>query len=102
MEFQAFTKQAEFIIAEMATNLLAELIQKTPVDKGTLKASWNMEKVGDGWLLSNNMNYASFIFNGRRLVMGKQLGSLQMPDGVYPLIQKFNNELQKRLDNLRG
>lgn len=101
-DFNEMIEKSDFIIAEMAANLLEELIKRTPVDIGTLKASWDMQKVGDGWLLTNNMNYASFIFNGRREVMGKMFGSLQLPDGVYPIIQQFNNQLQKRLNNLKG
>lgn len=101
-EFNQMIDKSDVIIAEMAANLLAELIKRTPVDSGQLKASWDIIKVNSGFLLNNNMNYASFIFNGRRLVMGKMLGSAQMPDGVYPLIQNFNNELNKRLKELKG
>jgi len=75
---------------------------KTPVDTGTLKTAWEFHKVGDGWLFSNNMNYASFIFNGRKVIDGKAIGSLQLPDGVFPILQRHNNELSRRLEALRG
>lgn len=99
-ELKLLVDKKDRIIAEMATNLLSELIKRTPVDTGTLKASWEMTKINDGWLLTNNMNYASFIFNGVRVVQGKKIGSNQLPDGVFPIIQRYNAELQKRLDLL--
>ena len=101
-DFTNMITQSDVVIAEVAANLLAELIKRTPVDTGELKATWDMRPILDGWLLTNNMNYASFIFNGIRVVDGKTLGSLQMPDGVYPIIQKYNLEVQRRLDLLKG
>lgn len=99
-ELKAMIKKRDKVVAEMATNLLAELTSRTPVDTGILKASWELTKVGDGWLLSNNMDYASYIFNGIRVIESKQVGSKQLPDGVFPILQLFNRELQRRLDAL--
>ena len=112
-ELQLLVKKQQKIVAEGAADLLAELIARTPVSPtlkrkdgttyhtgGTLKSSWDMVPVGDGWLLTNNMNYASFIFNGLREVAGKKLGSTQLPDGVAPIIQKHNKIVQRRLNAL--
>jgi hypothetical protein len=100
-ELKALIAKRDRVIAEMAANLFAELQARTPVDTGTLKSAWEMTKIGDGWLFSNNMQYASFIFGGIREVNGKKIGSKQLPDGVYPLIQDANKELQIRLDMIK-
>lgn len=99
-ELAQLVKKQKAIVAEGAMNLLSDLQSNTPVDTGQLKTAWTINPVGDGFLISNNMNYASYIFNGRRIVDGKMLGSIQMPDGVAPFIQKHNNKIQKRLDAL--
>lgn len=101
-EFDSLISDSEFIIAEVVADLYAELIKRTPVDTGQLKASWNLDKLSDGsWLLSSNLQYADIIFRGRRMIMGKQVGSLQLPDGVYPIIASFNSELENRLKGLK-
>jgi hypothetical protein len=113
-ELKALINKRDAVIAEMAANLFAELQARTPVSDtltredgsvyhtgGSLKAAWEMQKVNDGWLFSNNMEYASFIFGGIREVNGKKIGSKQLPDGVYPIIQDFNKELQIRLDMIK-
>ena len=102
LEFEAMNQKAEFIIAEMAMNLFNELQTRTPVDTGQLKTAWQFQKVADGWLFSNNMNYASFIFNGLKVIDNKTIGSKDLKDGVYPIIQRYNMELTRRLDLLRG
>jgi len=101
-DLQELEDQANRLIAKFAADLYAELVRRTPVDSGQLKSAWEMTKVAEGWLLSNNMNYASFIFNGRRVIDGHTLGSLQLPDGVFPILQRFNNELNRQLQELRG
>lgn len=100
--FENMISQKDKIIVEMVANLFRELTQRTPVDTGTLKSAWQIDKVGDGWILSNNMQYADTIFNGRRFAVDKMIGSKQLPDGVYPILQQFNNELNKRLEDLNG
>ena len=102
LEFEAMNAKAEFIIAQMAMNLFNELQTRTPVDTGQLKTAWEFHKVADGWVFSNNMGYASFIFNGLKVIDNKTIGSKQLPDGVFPILQRHNIELTRRLDLLRG
>jgi hypothetical protein len=109
-ELALLIKKRDAVVSEMAANLFAELQARTPVDTGTLKSAWEMTKIGDGWLFSNNMNYADFILRGIRTVtfttkkgtkVTKTIGSKQLPDGVYPILQDFNKELQIRLDMIK-
>ena len=91
----------KIVIAEVVQGLLAELTANTPVDTAQLKGAWNISKKDDySWVLSNNMEYASIIFEGRRLVAGKYYGSLQLVDGIDPILEKWNDILQNRLDKL--
>ena len=107
-DFREFIAKRDRLVAEMVMNLEAELIRKTPVDTGQLKAAWETDKLSDGsYILSNNMQYADAIFRGIRLVPTKgggmkTVGSKQMPTGVYPIVEKHLQELDKRLKNLKG
>jgi hypothetical protein len=100
-ELALLIKKRDAVVSEMAANLFAELQARTPVDTGTLKSAWEMTKLNDGYLFSNSMQYASFIFGGIREVNGKKIGSKQLPDGLYPILQDFNVELQNRLNMIQ-
>lgn len=41
----------------VALELYTKIIQKTPVDTGEARRSWNFEKVPDGYLISTNAPY---------------------------------------------
>ena len=107
-DFRAFIAQRDRLVAEMVVNLEAELIRKTPVDTGQLKSAWDADRLSDGsYVLSNNLQYADSIFRGIRLVPTKSggmktVGSKQLPDGVYPIVEKHLKELDKRLKLLKG
>ena len=90
------------ILTTIVAELFDELIQNTPVDTGQLRTSWDMIKVNEThWTITNNMEYASIIFDGRRLVAGKMHGSNQLPDGIDPILAKYNQLLEERLNNIR-
>jgi len=100
-EFQDLLSKQEQIINRYVVNLHTELIRSTPVDTGTLKSAWELKKVSaTHWVMSNNMEYADIIFRGIRA--GVKGGSKQLPDGVYPILQRFNLELQEELQKLKG
>ena len=107
-DFREFIAQRDRLVVEMVANLEAELIRKTPVDTGQLKAAWQTDKLIDGsYILSNNMNYADSIFRGIRLVPTKSggmktVGSKQMPAGAFVIVEKHLQELDKRLKLLKG
>ena len=89
------------VVDDVANDLFSELIHVTPVDKGTLKGAWDIKKTDDGYRLSNNMEYASVIFDGRRLVAGKWYGSEQLVEGISGILMKYNKILEIKLKNVR-
>ena len=121
-DFREFIAKKNRIVVEMVANLESELIKKTPVGapdtwkskppkgyrSGQLKRAWDVEKLSDGsYIFSNNMEYAESILRGIRIVPRKgggtmQVGSKQLPDGVAPILQKHNEELDARLKLLKG
>ena len=100
-ELDKIVAQQKRVVAKVANDLLSELIKITPVDTGALKGAWSIKKTSDGWQLSNNMNYASILFDGRRIVSGKEYGSLQLPAGIDPVIAKYNIIMQQELKKIR-
>jgi len=103
-ELAVIVAQQKRVVAEVANDLLSELIHTTPValkNGGTLKGGWDIKKTTDGWRLSNNIGYAEVIFNGRRLVAGKWYGSEQLPGGLPPILAKFNIILQSELNKIK-
>lgn len=97
-ELALIMKKQEKIVAKYAKRLLRELVKKAPVDTGTFKSAWSIESKGDmEWRISNNMEYASVLFDGRHLVGNKWYGSDQWPEGGHGLLEQINNELEKEL-----
>ena len=90
-------EQTEKILASVAADLFAELQLKTPVDTGQLRQSWALDKVSDGFEISNNLSYASIIFDGRKIVNGKAQGSTQLAEGIQPILDKYNRRLEIEL-----
>jgi len=91
------------IVEDVANDLYSELSSDavTPIDTGALREAWNMERTGDTWHISNNMEYASIIFDGRRLVAGQWYGSEWLPGGIDPILMKYNKILEIKLKNVR-
>jgi len=89
------------VVDEIASDLFSELESVTPVDIGILKGAWDLEETLSGWRISNNMTYAEVIFDGRRQVGGQWYGSESLPDGLTPILKKYNILLQQRLDNIK-
>lgn len=103
-EFHSLINDAYIAKATMVKSLENELIQKTPAAEkngGQLKSAWTTQRTSEGWILTNNMQYADFILRGRRRLGNRTVGSLQLPDGVYPILQQHNNELEARLKDLK-
>ena len=100
-ELDIIVRKKNKVVSKVAQSLLSELIHVTPVDTGALKGAWYIEKTPDGWRLSNNMNYASILFDGRRIVSGKEQGSLQLPGGINPVLAKYNIIMQQELNKIR-
>ena len=92
-------KQQTKILSREVTNLYSELQTKSPVDTGTFKGAWQLEKVVGGWKITNGVQYATILADGRRFVLGKWVGSEQFPEGIAPILAKYNiiiaNEFKK-------
>lgn len=100
-EFEEIEKKKDDIVLSVAIELRAELVKSTPVDSGNLKASWTpIKKTNDGYIFSNTAIYATIIFDGRRTVRGKTYGSEQLPEGIAPLLEKYNGILQRKLKEI--
>ena len=60
-------------IDEEMQSLYRDMVEATPVDTGKMKASWKL----DNWTISNDVPYASYIWNG---------SSSQLPNGYNSII----------------
>lgn len=101
-EFEEIERKKDDIVLSVAIELYSELVKSTPVDSGNLKASWiSPKKTNDGYIIQNTALYASIVLAGRRVVRGKTYGSLQMSEGVEPIIEKYNNMLQIKLKAIK-
>ena len=90
------------VIAEEAIGLKASLVIASPVDTGNFKAGWQMKKINDlHFQIYNPVSYASILFAGRRTVNGKTYGSLQWFDGGDGMVAKTDNNITRRLNNIK-
>ena len=109
-EYTDIISEKDKILAEIATDLFSELQTHsialgresgTPVDTGALRLAWELTKTKDGYTLSNNMKYASIIFAGFHIgTDGKLKGSKQLPNGIAPVLARYNKILQNKLKAL--
>jgi len=96
-EYNNLISDVDKIVARVVADLFAELQRKTPVDTGALRQAWEVTQKGDTWTISNNLVYASVIFDGRQIVNGKAQGSLQLIEGIVPILDKYNRVLEIEL-----
>jgi len=95
------TKQLR-VVEEEVMNLFAKFLKESPVDTGSFRAAWSIEKRLDGsWEITNDVSYATILFDGRRLVAKQWYGSEQWPDGGDIMLEKFNRTLQRELDKVK-
>lgn len=97
-ELNDIDKKRQKVVDEIAAELLNEVTKKTPVKSGNLKNSWELIEDGDGWIVFNSAIYASFALAPRISEQGISQGSDQFPAGVQPTIDKYDRELQRRLN----
>lgn len=89
-------------VAEEVANLFARFIKSSPVDTGAFRAAWDLRQSGPtSWVISNDMEYAEILFDGRRFVAGKWLGSDQWPEGGEVMLKRFNKIVERRLNKIR-
>lgn len=96
-----YQKQIQTVAEEVA-NLFSKFLKVSPVDTGAFKTSWDFEQLSPtSWVITNDMEYAEILFDGRRFVSGKWFGSEQWPDGGEVMLKRFNKILNRRLNKIR-
>lgn len=88
-------------VAEEVANLFARFLKNSPVDTGAFRTAWDFEQIGPtSWKITNDMEYAEILWDGRRFVAGKWFGSEQWPEGGEAMLQRFNKIVERRLNKL--
>ena len=114
-------EESKKVVAEEAIGLKASLVIASPVGApetwknqagarwavangyvgGTFKGSWQIKKINDlHFQITNPLEYASVLFAGYRNVNGG-IGSKQWMDGGDGLVQKTDNNITRRLNNIK-
>ena len=89
------------VTEEAVMNLFRDFIKVSPVDTGSFKTAWSIRKTdNDSWEITNDVLYATILFDGRRVVAGKSYGSEQWEEGGHVMLEKFNRDLQRKLDRI--
>ena len=97
------------VIGKAVIDLFAEFQAQSPVGTeettgvkgysgGSFKEAWDIDVIGDNeWRITNNMGYATILFEGRRMVAGKYQGSEQWPEGGLVMLEQFNRYIERKL-----
>ena len=97
-ELEQIYKEQMKIVDTLVVQFFSDLQKSSPVATGAFRQAWDIDKVKDAeWKISNNMEYATILFDGRRMVGGRYFGSEQWAEGGYPMLEKLNRELERRL-----
>ena len=106
-EYKQIMNEHDRILEETVIELFEELRTPaergggTPVDTGFLRSSWEApKKTNDGYVITNTANYASIVLSGIFFFDGKTVGSKQLPEGIDPILVKYNEILQRRLNEI--
>lgn len=99
-ELEQILAKRERAVEEAITNLFAEFMRKSPVDTGAFRTAWEIKKTAGGYKITNDMEYATILYDGRQLVQGKWFGSEQWPEGGAVMLDKYNRDLQSKLDRI--
>lgn len=113
-ELDLILKKQEIVTATIATDLVGELVNTSPVGSpqtwknpdsapsgytgGNLRRNWTIAKTGNVWEINNNAQYAE-----RRLMPlspDGYYGSKQFPAGAQPIIDKYDRKLQSELNKI--
>ena len=92
-----FVKELQKLVEKHGGILLRNIKQRTPVDTGQLRRSWELEK-GDLYVkLYNNVEYAQFVEFGHRTRGGKSYieGVYMLKTSFEKTKKDFENDLEK-------
>lgn len=97
-----FAKELQKLIEKYGGKLLRNVKQRTPVDTGQLRRSWELEKDDLYVKVFNNTEYGLHVEYGHRIV-GKDGKVKGVAEGVYMLktsFEKTKKNFEEDLENL--
>ncbi len=100
----AIMSDSALVIKRSALALHSDLIRVAPVDTGYFKSAWRIEQRGAYvWRIGNNADYATVLARGRRRFTNfsgnnQMFGSTQWAEGLSPMLQKTDKEIEEALD----
>jgi len=73
-----------------------DLKLEAPVSTGEFRDDWRLVRTDNfTWTITNNMEYASILWAGRREYEGRMYGSDQWPKGGEPMLKKFEYDMER-------
>lgn len=88
-------REQKRIVAENVALFFSDLLKRSPVDTGAFRSAWTLQKKSDtSWTIFNGMQYASILWDGRRLVGSQWFGSEQWPEGGESLLLWYNKKIE--------
>jgi len=101
-ELAILYKKQLLTIEEEVMNLFRRFIKVSPVDTGAFRSAWAVDQVSaTEWIITNNTEYATILFDGRRFAADQWYGSKQWIEGGEVILKRFNRILNKRLDKIK-
>ena len=108
--FNNFTDEIEEEFRSSSLMVYDDIQSASPtalVNSQGSKKAWIKPKFsanGMSFTISNPADYMEILYFGRRVDpgTGKMQGSLQLPDGFEPIIDKWFRDTKTRIDNIRG
>jgi len=74
----------------------SDLKSEAPVRTGAFRDDWRLVRTSKlTWTITNNMEYASLLWYGRREVNGRWYGSNQWKKGGEPMLKKFEYDMER-------
>jgi len=101
-ELAVLYKKQLLAIEEEVMNLFRRFIKVSPVDTGAFRSAWEVDKVSPReWIITNNTEYATILFDGRRFAADQWYGSRQWIEGGEVMLKRFNRILKRKLDRVK-
>ncbi len=93
---------ANDVIKRNALIFHAEIVAAWPVDTGFSKSAWQ-KPIRDGvsWVVANSITYSPILWHGRINTGRGMTGSLQMPMGGSPILNRTIQRIKKDFKAMR-
>lgn len=101
-ELDKINAEIEQAISLLVIKFFADLQRQAPVDTGTFRSAWKIKRTNRlEWEITNNMMYASILWDGRRMIGKSFKGSEQWPGGGEPMLLALNREIKLATDKIK-